>query len=241
MPICRLRTLRRHRSLSLLLLSSSNISTSFVTSPMIYPHIGRPSLSPIAHLWRLQPRRKLDVGRPLIAPPGEAVARHGCSPPPARAGTPGRRRARCSTVREYRSLNRSPDSKAGVPLKALPSLNTSPRWPPQSAHRSSEPRAKEVKLVSVSTRKRRRERGPARAQLPVPLSNLTKLSKRGALHPAQTKVPLRFSLSSGEERAVVPFRRVAQDKVLAGRQNCLPLVLLRVARHTVLCKRCGRT
>ena len=206
---------------------------------MIYPHIGRPSLSPIAHLWRLQPRRKLDVGRPLIAPPGEAVARHGCSPPPARAGTPGRRRARCSTVREYRSLNRSPDSKAGVPLKALPSLNTSPRWPPQSAHRSSEPRAKEVKLVSVSTRKRRRERGPARAQLPVPLSNLTKLSKRGALHPAQTKVPLRFSLSSGEERAVVPFRRVAQDKVLAGRQNCLPLVLLRVARHTVLCKRCG--
>jgi len=82
--------------------------------------------------------------------------------------------------------------------------------------------------VSVSTRKRRRERGPARAQLPVPLSNLTKLSKRGALHPAQTKVPLRFSLSSGEERAVVPFRRVAQDKVLAGRQNCLPLVLLRV-------------
>ena len=114
---------------------------------MIYPHIGRPSLSPIAHLWRLQPRRKLDVGRPLIAPPGEAVARHGwCSPPPARAGTPGRRRARCSTVREYRSLNRSPDSKAGVPLKALPSLNTSPRWPPQSAHRSSEPRAKEVKL-----------------------------------------------------------------------------------------------
>lgn len=54
--------------------------------------------------------------------------------------------------------------------------------------------------MSVSTRKRRRERGPARAQLPVPLSNLTKLSKRGALHPAQTKVPLRFSLSSGEER-----------------------------------------
>lgn len=73
--------------------------------------------------------------------------------------------------------------------------------------------------MSVSTRKRRRERGPARAQLPVPLSNLTKLSKRGALHPAQTKVPLRFSLSSGEERAVVPFRRVAQDKVLAGRQS----------------------
>jgi len=57
--------------------------------------------------------------------------------------------------------------------------------------------------VSVSTRKRRRERGPARAQLPVPLSNLTKLSKRGALHPAQTKVPLRFSLSSGEEPGVV--------------------------------------
>lgn len=97
--------------------------------------------------------------------------------------------------------------------------------------------------MSVSTRKRRRERGPARAQLPVPLSNLTKLSKRGALHPAQTKVPLRFSLSSGEERAVVPFRRVAHFKVqvLAGRQNCLPLVLLRVARHTVLCQRCGRT
>ena len=63
--------------------------------------------------------------------------------------------------------------------------------------------------MSVSTRKLRRERGPARAQLPVPLSNLTKLSKRGALHPAQTKVPLRFSLSSGEERggSVPPLRR----------------------------------
>lgn len=60
---------------------------------------------------------------------------------------------------------------------------------------------KEVKLVSVSTRKLRRERGPARAQLPVPLSNLTKLSKRGALHPAQTKVPLRFSLSSAGKSA----------------------------------------
>ena len=60
---------------------------------MIYPHIGRPSLSPIAHLWQLQPRRKLDVGRPLIAPPGEAVARHGCSPPPAGWNT---RAAPCS-------------------------------------------------------------------------------------------------------------------------------------------------
>jgi hypothetical protein len=213
---------------------------------MIYPHIGRPSLSPIAHLWRLQPRRKLDVGRPLIAPPGEAVARHGCSPPPARAGTPGRRRARCSTVREYRSLNRSPDSKAGVPLKALPSLNTSPRWPPQSAHRSSEPRAKEVKLVSVSTRKRRRERGPARAQLPVPLSNLTKLSKRGALHPAQTKVPLRFSLSSGEEPGVVfrsaELRRSAgQSSGRASELSPSRSASGTVARHTVLCKRCCRT
>ena len=76
------------------------------------------------------------------------------------------------------------DSKAGVPLKALPSLSTSPRWPPQLAHQSSEPRAKEVKLVSVSTP----TSAVANEGQPV-LSNLTKLSKRGALHPAQTKVP----------------------------------------------------
>ena len=60
------------------------------------------------------------------------------------------RRPRAGT-RAAPSMHSTVDSKAGVPLKALPSLSTSPRWPPQLAHQSSEPRAKEVKLVSVST------------------------------------------------------------------------------------------
>eukprot|EP01083_Nonionella_stella_P078155 213719_1 len=101
-----------------------------------------------------------------------------------------------------------PDANAGVPTNSFPSLNTSPKCPPQVAHLISAPSKPACTgfTFSIST-----PANPvAKEGHPVPEWNFAALAKSGVAHPAQRNSPSRSSPSSMEEfgRSVPPCRRI---------------------------------
>mmetsp|Transcript_3800 Transcript_3800/g.10536 ORF Transcript_3800/g.10536 Transcript_3800/m.10536 type:complete len:241 (-) Transcript_3800:7-729(-) len=131
---------------------------------------------------------------------------------------------------------RRPVLKAGVPGKSRPSAKTSPRCPPQRAHRSSDP-STVISTGLTSSSSTPGSRAEKDGQ-PVPLSNLSVELKSSAPQATHLKVPERFSPKSVEDpgRSVPPWRKTKYSPGLraaahsrSGRCTSYPSVRLRSA------------